>query len=334
MQLRDRIDAAEGVRKADIVLSGGQLVNVATGEIYPADVAVTGDVIAAVGDVTPQRGPETTVLDVSGRYLVPGLIDGHLHIECSKLSITMFADAVVRFGTTSVVSGLDQTFAVAGLDGVRDALTEADASPMKVFWAAPYKVPYTIPESNVGFRFGPDTHELAQQWQDCYGVWETVAEFITNRDPEVLAVLEMAARNRLPVFGCAPMASEATIGVLAAAGLRLDHESYSAEEVLAKMRAGMYVMVRESAVAHFMEENIQVVTRLGANPGRVGFCTDDVTATSLLGGGHLDRLVRMAMKAGVPPITAIQMATINTAQMYRIDHLVGSISPGARLTCS
>ena len=328
MQLRDRIDAAEGVRKADIVLSGGQLVNVATGEIYPADVAVTGDVIAAVGDVTPQRGPETTVLDVSGRYLVPGLIDGHLHIECSKLSITMFADAVVRFGTTSVVSGLDQTFAVAGLDGVRDALTEADASPMKVFWAAPYKVPYTIPESNVGFRFGPDTHELAQQWQDCYGVWETVAEFITNRDPEVLAVLEMAARNRLPVFGCAPMASEATIGVLAAAGLRLDHESYSAEEVLAKMRAGMYVMVRESAVAHFMEENIQVVTRLGANPGRVGFCTDDVTATSLLGGGHLDRLVRMAMKAGVPPITAIQMATINTAQMYRIDHLVGSISPG------
>ena len=90
----------------------------------------------------------------------------------------------------------------------------------------------------------------------------------------------------------------------------------------------MYVMVRESAVAHFLEENIQVVTRLGANPGRVGFCTDDVTATSLLGGGHLDRLVRMAIAAGVPPVTAIQMATINTAQMYRIDHLVGSICPG------
>ncbi|MGA2530927.1 MAG: amidohydrolase family protein, partial [Acidimicrobiales bacterium] len=328
MDIRDRIDAAEGIRKADLVLRGGELVNVTTGEIYRADVALAGDMIAAVGDVAPHTGPETTVLDVSGRYLVPGLIDGHLHIECSKLSVTMFADAVVRYGTTSVVSGLDQTYAVAGLEGVRDALNEAAASPMKVFWGAPYKVPYTIPESNVGFRLGPDVHEIAQKWGDCFGVWETVTEFVTNRDPEVLEVIEIAERNRLPVFGCAPMASEATIGVLAAVGIRLDHESYNAEEVLAKMRAGMYVMVRESAVAHFMEENIQVVTRLGANPGRVGFCTDDVTATSLLGGGHLDRLVRMAIKAGVPPVTAIQMATINTAQMYRIDHLVGSISPG------
>jgi adenine deaminase len=328
MQLRDKIDAAEGIRKADFVLTGGKLVNVVTGEIYPADVAVTGDVVAAVGDVTAQTGPNTKVMDVTGKYLVPGLIDGHLHIECSKLSITMFADAVVRYGTTSVVSGLDQTYAVAGLDGVRDALSEAAASPMKVFWGVPYKVPYTIPESNVGFRLGPDVHEVAQTWDDCFGVWETITEFITNRDPEVLEVIEMAGRNRLPVFGCAPMADAATIGVLAAAGVRLDHESYNAEEVLTKMRDGMYVMVRESAVAHFMEENIQVVTRLGANPGRVGFCTDDVTATSILTGGHLDRLVRMAIKAGVPPVTAIQMATINTAQMYRIDHLVGSISPG------
>ena len=102
MQIRDRIDAAEGVRKADLVLRGGQLVNVATGEIYPADVAMVGDMIAAVGDVAAHTGPDTSVIEVTGRYLVPGLIDGHLHIECSKLSITMFADAVVRYGTTSV----------------------------------------------------------------------------------------------------------------------------------------------------------------------------------------------------------------------------------------
>jgi len=326
--LREKIDAAEGVRKADFVLRGGQLVNVASGEIYPADVAIAGEWIAAVGDVGHHTGPETAIVDVSGRYLVPGLIDGHLHVECSKLSVTMFADAVVRYGTTSVVSGLDQTYAVAGLAGVRDALTEAEASPLKVFWGIPFKVPYTLPESTVGFRLGPDIHEIAQQWPDCFGIWETVTEFITNRDPEVLQVLEMAAQRRLPVFGCGPMADDATVGILAAAGVRLDHESYTAEEVLRKMRAGLYVMIRESAVAHFMDENIQVVTRLGGNPGRVAFCSDDVTASSILGGGHLDRLVRMAIQAGIPPITAIQMATINCAQMYRIDHLVGSICPG------
>jgi len=328
MDLRERIDAAEGVRKADLVLTGGRLVNVATGEIYAADVAIAGEWIAAVGDVGPHTGPDTEVVDVTGRYLVPGLIDGHLHLECSKLSVTMFADVVVRYGTTSVVSGLDQIYAVAGLDGVRDAFAEAAATPLKVFWAAPFKVPYTLPESTVGFRLGPEVHEIVQQWPECHGVWELVTEFVTNRDLEVLEVLDLAARNRLPVFGSAPMTGGVRLGMLAAAGVRVDHESYSAEELLEKMRAGLYVMIRESAVAHFLEENIQVVTRLSANPGRVGFCTDDVTASSILGGGHLDRLVRMAIAAGVPPVTAIQMATINCAQMYRIDHLVGSVSPG------
>ncbi|MHB1509705.1 MAG: adenine deaminase C-terminal domain-containing protein [Acidimicrobiales bacterium] len=328
MDLRERLDAAEGVRKADLVLLGGQLVNVSTGEIYPADVAVAGEWIAAVGDVDSYVGPATETLDVGGRFLAPGLIDGHLHLECSKLSVTMFADAVVPYGTTSVVSGLDQTYVVAGLDGVRDALAEAGDTPLKVFWAAPFKVPYTVPESNVGFRLGPDVHEVVQQWPECWGVWETVTEFITNRDPDVLKVLELAASNRLPVFGSNPMTGGTRLAMLAAAGVRLDHESYDAAELLEKMRAGLYVMIRESAVAHLLEENIQVVTKLGANPGRVGFCTDDVTATSILGGGHLDRLVRMAIAAGVAPITAIQMATINCAQMYRIDHLVGSISPG------
>ncbi len=328
MDLRERLDAAEGVRKADLVLAGGQLVNVSTGEIYPADVAISGEWIAAVGDVGRYVGPDTEALDVSDRFLAPGLIDGHLHLECSKLSVTMFANAVVPYGTTSVVSGLDQIYVVAGLDGVRDALAEAAETPLKVFWAAPFKVPYTVPESNVGFRLGPDVHEIVQQWPECWGVWETVTEFVTTRDPKVLKVLELAAANRLPVFGSNPMTGGARLAMLAAAGVRLDHESYDAAELLEKMRAGLYVMIRESAVAHFLEENIQVVTKLGANPGRIGFCTDDVTASSIIGGGHLDRLVRMAIAAGVAPITAIQMATINCAQMYRIDHLVGSISPG------
>ncbi|WP_028926288.1 adenine deaminase C-terminal domain-containing protein [Pseudonocardia acaciae] len=322
------LDVAYGRAPADAVILGGRLVNVLTGEIYPADVAIAGSRIAAVGDVADRRGPDTTVIDAAGRYLTPGLIDGHVHIECSKLSVTMFADLVSRYGTTAALSGLDQILVTAGLDGVREFLTEAADTPLRIFWGAPAKAPYTVPESTVGHRFGPDEHRVAQAWPECFGLWETVQEFVEHGDDEVLTALELAAANRLPVFGCAPMADARRIAGLAAAGVHLDHESYSADETLTKLRNGINVIIRESAAAPFLAENIRVLTEFGAAPGRVAFCTDDVSATDLLGRGHLDRLVRMAIDAGVEPVTAIQLATINCATMYRIDHAVGAIAPG------
>jgi adenine deaminase len=324
----DLVDVALGRAPADLVISGGRLVNVFTEEIYPADVAVSGDTIAAVGDVSAQTGPRTQVVDAAGSFLVPGLIDGHLHVECSKLSLTMFARAVVPLGTTSIVSGLDQIFVVAGLEGVREFLDEAAAGPLGVFWGAPSKLPYTFPESTVGHTFGPAEHAAAQGWPECVGIWETVQEFIFERDPKVLAALDLAARNRLPVLSCAPLAEGAKIAALACAGFRADHECYSAEETLAKLRNGMYAMIRESSVAHFLSENLRVVTEHRAKADRIGFCTDDVTASDILSRGHLDNLVRMAIARGLEPMRAIQMATINCAQIYRIDHRVGSVSPG------
>jgi len=322
------LDAAAAARPADLVVTGGRLVNVFTEEIYPADVAVAGERIVAVGDVSEYVGEGTIIVDAAGRHLVPGLIDGHIHLECSKLSVTMFANTVVPFGTTSVISGLDQIFVVAGLAGVREFLDEARQSPLSLFWAAPSKMPYTYPESTVGFTFGPEQHREAQAWPECVGIWETVQEFITLRDDKVLGALDLAARNRLPVFGCAPMASGRRLATLLCAGVRADHECYSAAETLEKLRSGMYVMLRESSVAHFLDENIKAVTEGGAKTDRVGFCTDDVTAYDILRQGHLDRLVRMAIGHGIEPLKAIQMATINCAQIYRIDDQVGSISPG------
>jgi adenine deaminase len=322
------LDAAAGVRPADLVVTGGRLVNVFTEEVYPADVAVSAERIVAVGDVSEHLGEGTTIVDAAGYHLVPGLIDGHIHLECSKLSVTMFANTVVPCGTTSVISGLDQIFVVAGLAGVREFLDEARHSPLSVFWAAPSKMPYTYPESTVGFTFGPEQHREAQAWPECVGIWETVQEFITERDDKVLGALDLAARSRLPVLGCAPMASGRRLATLQCAGIRADHECYSAAETLEKLRSGMYVMLRESSVAHFLDENIKAITEGGAKTDRVGFCTDDVTAYDVLQQGHLDRLVRMAIGHGIEPIKAIQMATINCAQIYRIDDQVGSISPG------
>lgn len=320
--------AGLGERSADLVVVNGRLANVLTEEVYEADVAVSGAKIAAVGDVGAYVGPETEVVDAAGLYLVPGLVDGHLHVECSKLSVTMFARAVVPSGTTSVVSGLDQILVVAGLEGLREFLEEAKAGPLKVFWGAPFKTPYTLPESTVAHTFGPKEHEATQRWPECVGVWETVQEFVLDRDPDVLAALALAAENRVPVFGCAPMARGPTVAALACAGIRADHECYSAEETLEKLRNGMHVMLRESSVAHFLAENVRVVTESGVSARRIAFCTDDVTAADVLRHGHLDRLVRMAIAAGVAPMQAIQMATLNCAEIYRIDHLVGAIAPG------
>ncbi|MFI6484121.1 adenine deaminase C-terminal domain-containing protein [Nonomuraea sp. NPDC050663] len=319
------LDVAYGRRPADTVIVNGTLVNVLTGELYPAEVGIFEGRVAYVGQAR-EHGPDTKVIDARGGHLVPGLIDGHLHIECSKLSVTSFADLVVPFGTTSVVSGLDQILVVEGLPGVRRFLDESKRTGMRIWWGAPAKAPYTVPQSNVGFTFGPDEHREAHTWPECVGIWETVQEMVEHGDPAVHEALELARRNRLPVFGCAPLSDARRIAGLAAAGIRLDHESYSHEEMLEKLRQGIYGIIRESSVAFFLEENIKVVEKAGAR--RIAFCTDDVHAADVLAGGHVDKLVRMAIKAGVDPVTAIQMATINCAEMYRIDHEVGSISPG------
>ncbi len=327
--LKERIRAGRGLVPAHKVIRGGQLVNVMSSEIYPADVAVYNDMIAAVGDVEAYIGPETEIIDAGGRYLVPGMIDGHIHSECSKLSITSYAKAVVPHGTTSMISGLDGYISVSGLEGLREVMDEVKKSPLKVFWGAPYKTPYTIPQSTIAFNFNKEVHAEVQKWPECFGVWETVREFIQEEDEDTLGAISEAFKNRLPVFGCAPMARGNDLNGYLCAGVRLDHESYDHEEVVEKMRKGMHMLIRESCVTHFLEENIRAVTEV--NPAfarRVSFCTDDVTATDILSKGHLDNVVRLAMKAGVEPMTAIQMATINSAEAYRIDHLVGSICPG------
>lgn len=327
--LKQLIRAGRGIVPAHTVILNGNLVNVMTSEVYKADVAVYEDTIVAVGDVNDYIGEDTKVIDASNKYLVPGLIDGHIHSECSKLSITSFAKAVVPCGTTSMISGLDEYISVSGLEGLNEIFEEVKASPLKVFWGAPYKTPYTFPQSTVSYNFTKEVHENVQKWPECFGVWETVREAVTEEDENTLGAIVEASKNRLPVFGCAPMARGKELNGYLCSGVRLDHESYDHEEVVEKMRKGMHMLIRESSVTHFLKENIRAVTEV--NPylaRRVSFCTDDVTATDVLEKGHLDNLVRLAIKEGVEPMTAIQMATINSAEAYRIDHLVGSISPG------
>ncbi|MBA3518371.1 MAG: adenine deaminase [Rhizobiales bacterium] len=328
-EIRDYIRAGRAELKATLILRGGTLVNVASEEIYPADVAVFRDRIVAVGDVAEYQGEKTEIVDATDFHLCPGMIDGHLHVECSKMSITSFAKAVVPLGTTSIVSGLDQILVVAGLEGAREFLDEAKGTPLRVFWGAPCKTPYTLPVSHVGHYFGPDDHRATHSWPECVGIWETVREFIQEMDDDVLAAIEIAERSRLPVLGCSPMCRGRPLNSYLQAGIRADHESYDAAEMLEKLRNGMHVVIRESSISHFLAENLRIVTEMGITATRrISFCTDDVVATDILKRGHLDNMVRMAVAQGVQPLAAIQMATINGAEAVRIDHKVGSITPG------
>ncbi len=327
--LRDLIDAGAARIPADLVIKNGQLVNVTSAEIYLADIAVYRSRIVATGDVETYIGENTQIIDAENKYLVPGLIDGHLHIECSKMSMTSFAKAVVPCGTTSIVSGLDQYLVTAGLEGVREVLDEINQGPLKVFWGLPFTAPYTLPESTVGFNVTPEVHQEVQKWPEVYGVWETVSEFVENKHDGVMKALELAGENNLPVFGCAPMTTGTRLNSVLCAGVRLDHESYDHTEAMEKIRKGMFLLIRESSISHFLNENMKVVTHINPRVARrVSFCTDDVIPSEILESGHMDKLIRMTIAAGVDPITAIQMGSLNSAEAYRIDHLVGSISPG------
>ena len=323
------IQAGGAKRPADLVIQNGQLVNVMTAEIYPAEVAIyQGKIVAVDPDVSAYIGSQTQIIDAQQQYLVPGLIDGHIHVECSKLSMTSFAEAVVPHGTTSIVSGLDEYISVIGVAGLTEIFKEVEQLPMRVFWGAPFKTPYTIPASTIADNINSDVQAQLQKRADVYGVWETVREAVETLDEDTLKTLLSAQDNHQPVWGCAPMATGTKLNEYLMSGVRVDHESYDHQELLEKVRKGINVVIRESSVTHFLAENIRAITETDGQIARhVSFCTDDVNAMDIDQKGHLDHLVRLAIAAGVAPMTAIQMATINSAEAYRVDDQIGLIAP-------
>lgn len=329
------VEAGLALRKADLVIVGGKLVNVLTSEIYPADVAIYGKKIVAVGDVQSYIGSKTRVIDAKGSYMVPGLIDGHIHFEVTKLSVTMFAKLMLPRGTTSIVTSLDQIFGVAGLKTVRDFLEESKSARLRMFFGAPCKLPYTIPASTLRYCFGVKEHVKTGRWKENVGVWETIERFTigsgdgkTRPDRGVWKALDMAYRARLPAYGSASVLKGTKLAGYICAGIRSDHEAYSPEEFVEKLRNGLYYMIRESSVAHFLDGAIRTIVKNHIDTRRVAFCTDDVTSSDVLKRGHLDNMVRTAIRLGIEPIRAIQMATVNCAEIYHVDNEVGSISPG------
>lgn len=328
MYNRHALDSALGRHPADAVIQNGNVVSVYTGELLRADVAITDGVFVAIGDVSELVKETTERIDAAGSFIVPGLIDTHVHVEASKMSLSSYARAVLPHGTTCVYSAFDHIASVLGLNGVRFMLEEGAGLPLRVFNPLPCKVPHTIPPSTLGGSVTLQDQLEAFDWPDARGIAEVAFDYILRDDADILGAIEACEQRRLLVHGDGPTLRGLLVGAFMCAGMRDDHEMTSLDETVEKLRSGVYCLIRESPAAHNLEDCVRAITELGLSSRRVALCTDDVDPTTLVEVGHIDHCVREAIRFGVEPISAIQMATLNGAEALRLDDRIGGVAPG------
>jgi adenine deaminase len=313
------ISVAKGEHPADLLLANAEVVNVFTGEIELGNVAICGEKIAGVGDY--QEGKK--VLDLGGRYIAPGLINGHIHPESSMLDIGQYARAVVPHGTTSLVTDLHEIANVSGLEGIRYVLNCARRLPFNLFLMAPSCVPATRLETSSASLGAEDIRQVLG-WKDCIGLGE-VMNFpgVIGGDEEVLRKISLAKRKIID--GHASGLGGKDLSAYIAAGIYSDHESISLDEAKEKLRQGMFIMIREGSSEKNLEALLPLVT--DKTYKRCLFVVDDRTCVDLLKDGDIDGVVRKAIRLGLDPVRAIQLATINPADYFRRDGL-GAVAPG------
>ena len=318
--VEDKISAARGDRRASLLLKNAKLVNVISGEIYPADVAIYGDTIVGIG-----RYEAEEEIDVGGKFLCPGFMDAHVHIESSMVTPPEYARAVVPRGTTSVIIDPHEIANVMGLDGIVLMAGMAENIPLTTYVMLPSCVPATEMETS-GARLDARDLEGLREKEWVLGLGE-VMNFpgVIGCMPDMLRKIEMACGK--PINGHAPGLGGKDLAAYIIAGIRSDHECTSAEEAREKLRSGMAILIREGSMAKNLEDLIPLVT--SENARRFLFASDDRHPDDLVEEGHLDYILRKSVRLGVRPITAIQMATINVAEVYGLRN-VGAVAPGFR----
>jgi len=312
---------ARGDAAADLLLTGGRVVDVFTGSVIEADVAVADGLIASVG---PARDA-AEIVDLTGRFLVPGLIDAHVHLESSMVTPYEFARAVVPRGTTAVVTDPHEVANVAGLAGVQWLLGASERLPLAVLVMAPSCVPATH-LATAGAELDADDLEVLARHPRVIGLAEVMnIPGVVLGDAGVHAKIDAFAGR--PVDGHGPGLEGDWLQAYAAAGVGTDHETLTPGEALEKLRLGMRVWLREGTGARNLVDLLPVVNPITSR--RCGFCTDDRHPHDLLDDGHIDHLLRLAIANGLDPMTAIQMATLNIAEAYGLDDR-GAVAPGRR----
>jgi len=315
------IAVARGEEPADLLLKNGRLVNVLSGEVHPARVAIVdGRVAGWGGDYRARR-----VVDLAGRFICPGFIDAHVHLESSMVSPAEFARAVLPHGTTAVVCDPHEIANVLGLAGVQYILDASAGLPLTVYVMAPSCVPATDMETAGAALDAADITQILA-YDRVLGLAEMMNyPGVLFRVPSVLAKIEAAAGR--PVDGHAPGLSGKDLNAYLAAGIGSDHECTDPDEAREKLGRGMHIFIREGTTARNLHSLLPLVTP--ANARFCHFCTDDRHPDTLLTEGHVDDIVRQAIAGGLDPVLAIQMASINTALYFGLRQ-TGAVAPGYR----
>jgi len=319
MNLKELISAARGEIPADLLLKNARIVNTFIGEIEQADVAIYGDRIAGVGDY----GKAKEIIDLQGRFLAPGLINGHTHIESSMLHPARYAQAVVPRGTSAVVTDLHEIANVCGSEGIKFVTDLARQLPLDMLFMAPSCVPATHLETS-GARISSREVKRILAHPKIIGLGEMMNfPGVVSGDEEVLKKIS-ASKGRV-IDGHAPGLAGKELNAYLSAGILSDHESTTPEEGKEKLRRGMYLMIREGSSEKNLDALLPLVT--DNTYKRCFFVVDDRNCSDLLREGDIDAVVRKAIDRGLEPIRAIQMATINAAEYFRL-YDRGGIGPG------
>ena len=327
------VNVAAGRTPADLVIRGGKLVNVQSREVLDWQVAVAGGRFAYVGpDASHCIGDDTRVIEAEGRYLIPGLCDGHMHIESGMLTPAEFAAAVIPHGTTTMFTDPHEIANVLGLRGVRLMHDEAMLQPVNIFTQMPSCAPSTPGLETTGFEISPEDVAEAMGWPGIIGLGEMMNfPGVINADPQMLAEIA-ATQNAGKTVGGHYASPDKGIAFSAylAGGPADDHEGTAEADAIARVRNGMRSMMRLGSAWYDVESQITAVTEKGLDPRNFILCTDDCHSGTLVNDGHMNRVVRHAIDCGCDPLIALQMATINTATHFGLERELGSIAPGRR----
>lgn len=329
---RALVDAAMGRVPADLVIQNGNWVSVQSGEIIPGtDIAIKDGHIAYVGeDASHAIGKKTQVIDAKGRYLVPGLLDGHMHVESGMVTVTEFVRAVGVRGTTGMFIDPHEMANVFGLRGVRLMVDEALKQPIHVWVQMPSCVPSAPGLETPGARIGPKEVAKAMKWEGIIGLGEMMNyPGVAMSDSNMLEEMSVTHANNKTIGGhyASPDLGLPFHGYVAG-GAEDDHEGTVLEDAVERVRQGMKAMLRYGSSWHDVASQVGAITQMGLDPRRFILVTDDSHAQTISQDGHMDRVLRHAIEQGLDPITAIQMMTINTAEHFGVSKEMGMIAPG------